>query len=114
MIHLMNARVMPQPGRYECYRVMEDEFAERVRRLTEFESWIGYEQTASWIEQLTGRAVPLNRGIVALKDDDTMLVCSLAYRVDPRTKGGFQREDWEYYIVRYNEPKVPRSFENAG
>lgn len=99
MLHLMNANVMPQPGRYECNRITEEEFV-HVLRTTPFKSSVGYRQTADWIEQITGVVVPFSREMTVLEDGDQMLVCKLAYRTQgPKTE--LQEEEWEYYLIDY-------------
>jgi len=86
--YLLNAKIVPmthEPG---------IEYVIKMRAITEeeareiFESWgnnfisaIGHEATAKLLEQILGRAVPVNRVAVTLKHGDEALIISLKGRL---------------------------------
>jgi hypothetical protein len=104
-VRLMNAAMMPQPGTYRAEALSQEEFVEALRAAPGFVSYVGYPQTAEWIQQIAGVIVPVSREQTVLEDGDVLLVCKLAYRVDPRRKGDWQQEDWEYCRVLYASPR---------
>lgn len=104
-VKLMNAAVMPQPGVYHVRRISEDEFVEWLHSVR-WQSFIGYEATATHIKQIAGLHVPLSRDQVQLRDGDQMLVARLRYRLqDTRAKADKDfapgRDDYEYLLVTY-------------
>lgn len=106
MTHLMNSAIMPKQGKYDLFKLFEAEFVQHVQeahkqgRLT---SYIGYEQTAQFIERLTGVPVKVNRDATTIQSGDIMLICKLKYRVKgPDTKGlSVDENDFEYFICYY-------------
>lgn len=105
MLKLMNSAMMPQPGRYMLQKISVGLFAQILSDANgDFESYIGYPQTAEHISCLAGVIVPVSREPTRLADGDEILVCKLAYRVaDPSTKGQPVPEEFEYFLVRYQE-----------
>lgn len=104
MLKLMNSAMMPTEGRYTLKRITEGAFAEILKTAESFESSIGYQQTADYIEKISGVKVPVSRNPTTLADGDYMLIIKLAYRVaDPATKGQPQPEDYEFFLASYAE-----------
>lgn len=105
-VKLMNSAMMPQSGAYRMTMLTESEFAERLR-VAPFESFIGYEATATHIQQIAGVHVPVSRAETTLADGDTVLVCRLNFRIaNPKMKADRnyvpQRNDYEYCAVEYS------------
>lgn len=105
-VKLMNSAMMPQAGTYRMSMLTESEFAERLHAAP-FQSFIGYEATATHIQQIAGVHVPVSRAETTLAAGDTLLVCRLNFRmVDPKRKADRnyvpQRSDYEYCAVEYS------------
>jgi hypothetical protein len=101
MYLILNAAMVPNEGTFQ-YQLI-DQQAARAWLLghPDAVSYIGYPQTAEWLEHLAGRPIALNREKVTMAIGDEALVCRLSYRVrDPSTKGQYQEEDWEYGLLR--------------
>jgi hypothetical protein len=98
---VINAAMIPAPGTWRYEPISADQ-AKAWLRAGPFESYVGYEQTASYLQQLAGVPVPVSRAKVeGVRPGDELLVCRLAYRVvDPATKGKAQPEDWELGLLR--------------
>lgn len=115
--HLLNSAMMPAEGTYTLCRLTKAEFATAVRAAhaaSRLRSSVGYEQTASWIEQLCAVPVPLSRERTLIEDGDELLICRLAYRVAPGAKRQVQeREDWEYFRATYQAPALGRGEERG-
>lgn len=106
MNKLMNSAMMPAAGTYRMTMLTESEFAERLRAAP-FQSFIGYEATATHIQQIAGVHVPVSRAETTLNAGDTMLVCRLSFRIaNPKMKADRnyvpQRSDYEYCAVQYS------------
>jgi hypothetical protein len=95
---LINSAMIPHEGTWRYRLIDAGQAREWLQR--PFESFVGYEQTASYLQQLAGVAVPMNRNKVeGLRPGDQALVCRLTYRVGQGTKGQLQDEDWEYGLL---------------
>lgn len=106
MLKLVNSAMMPVAGMYRMTMLTESEFAERLRA-AQFESFIGYETTATHVQQIAGVHVPVSRAETTLRSGDTMLVCRLNFRLaNPKMKADRnyvpQRSDYEYCAVEYS------------
>ena len=100
---LLNSAMMPQPGIYLNKRISKEVFIEHVRRGTE--SFVGYPDTAKFIEDLTGCEIPINREQTFLDAQDEMLIIKLKYRVQsPQEKGKFTPgiDDYEFFYCLYS------------
>jgi len=102
MKYLLNSAVITAPGVYEYTLVTPQEAAEWIKT-QQWESRIGYPQTADHIAQLSGVRPVLSREASPMQAGDEALVVRLRYRVaDPGQKGAvpIQEEDWEYGLLR--------------
>jgi len=102
MKYLLNSAVITGPGLYEYRLITPQEAAEWIKA-QQWESRIGYPQTADHIERLSGVRPTLSREASPMEVDDEALVVRLKYRVtDPAQKGAVPigEEDWEYGILR--------------
>jgi hypothetical protein len=103
---LMNSAMMPAPGTYRLRWVSRDEFVREMRE--GFVSYIGYPDTARYLERLSGFYVPVNRDETLIFEGAVMLICKLRYRLsDPAQKGRFtpSDDDYEFFICRYDLPE---------
>jgi len=105
---LMNSTMMPCEGFYRAKKISENEA--RLVVLDHFtrpiESFVGYPETASYMAEVLGVGVPVNRSQAELEDEDVILVCKLAYRIqDPAQKGNLKPEskDYEWWVIHYWE-----------
>lgn len=101
---LLNSAMMPGAGRYHMVELSKEEFVRQLQA-GPFESFIGYPDTAAFLERISGVSVPVNRGQTALEDGDVMLIVRLKYRVtSPGDKGKFTPtdEDYEFYRAEYS------------
>lgn len=111
MIRLLNSAVMPRAGVYSARVIDRDEFAVRLRLAVdcgELRSYIGYEETARFVERVAGVAIHVSREPTSLDDGDTMLVARVRYRVDPRRKGAplaLSDGDFEFLLVEFREER---------
>lgn len=104
---LMNATIMPAEGAYKAQKISEEAAKELASEYVpeQIESFIGYPETASYMAEVLGVGVTVNRGQAELRDGDVILVCKLTYRVqDPSQKGKLQpsKEDYEWWVVHYS------------
>lgn len=103
MILLLNAAVMPTEGVYTLKRISEATFRTVLREAAaakNFQSYIGYPETARLIEQLTDVEVAVSREQATLDIGDVMLIVKLRHRVaDPATKMTLTPsiDDFEFY-----------------
>lgn len=105
---LMNSAMMPSEGTYVARKITEEEAKEVVLEhfTRPIESFVGYAETASYMAETLGVGVPVNRGQAELEDEDVILVCKLAYRIqDPAQKGNLKPEskDYEWWVIHYWE-----------
>jgi len=100
--YILNSAVITSQGVYK-YTIIPPEEAREWVLQGNWESRIGYSQTADHIEWLTGVRPPLNREAAVMGLGDEALVVRLKYRVaDPSQKGSVTAgpNDWEYGILR--------------
>ena len=105
MIKLLNSAMMPAVGYYSCKKIDSKLFAKLIKD-NDFESYIGYQDTANHIAKISGEEIKTSRNLVELQDGDIILVCKLKYRVqNPGEKGKFTPDvnDFEYYYIYYSE-----------
>lgn len=108
MIRLLNAAVMPRPGRYVMTALTADQFRDRLLDAVQsgrVVSYIGYDATADVIQDLTGWRPPISRESTELADGDEMLVCRLKYRVANPAMKKHQSPtvgDMEFFSVIYS------------
>jgi hypothetical protein len=104
MIKLMNSAMMPQPGNYHLVALTRDQFVGILRDSGECDSYVGYPQTAQFVERISGVKVAVSRRQTTLTNGERVLVVKLAYRPqDADTKGApVDEADYEFYLVRYS------------
>ena len=108
MILLLNAAVMPNEGHYTLKQISQPEFRTLLRDAAEtnnFQSYIGYPETARLIEDMTGIEIAVSREQATLDTGDVMLIVKLRHRVaDPSTKTTLEPsiDDFEFYRCDWN------------
>ena len=101
MIRLMNAAVMPQEGEYRMKAITQKEFVTALKRGGKYTSYIGYGDTANFIQKISNMTVITNREQTVLESGDIMLICKLKYRVqNPGKKGTLAPTDEDYEFFR--------------
>ena len=103
MILLLNSAVMPTEGVYTLKRISKSKFQgllQEAAATDNFQSYIGYPETAGLIEQLTGIEVEVSRESATLGPGDIILIVKLRQRViDPVDKDIPQLsiDDFEFF-----------------
>ena len=103
MILLLNSAVMPTEGIYTLKQISEAAFRTVLREAAatkNFQSYIGYPETARLIEQLTGIGIEVSRKQAELIPGDSMLIVKLRHRIeDPASQETPERSvnDFEFY-----------------
>ena len=108
-IILLNSAVMPNEGVYILKKITPERAKEIITSNYEIESYIGYPDTARFMESILGITIPINRTKVILQNGDIAIVCRLKYRVkNPKDKGRFvpKPDDYEWYLETYSK-EVP-------
>jgi hypothetical protein len=104
-LKLMNSTMMPQEGFYRCEKISPEEARNLFQQFQgKVESYIGYPDTAQYMEQVLRATVPLSRATTTFEKGDKALVCKLAYRLtDPNNKGKNcpKEQDYEWYVITY-------------
>lgn len=103
MIKLMNSAMMPQPGKYELVPLTKAKFIGILLDNTPVDSYVGYPQTAEFVERISGVKVEVSRRQTVLEDGERVLVVKLAYRPqDANSKGvPVNESDYEFFLIRY-------------
>ena len=84
MILLLNSAVMPIEGVYALKPISKSKFQELLLEAAatgNFQSYIGYPETARLIEQLTGIEIEVSREQAELAAGDVMLIVKLRHRI---------------------------------
>lgn len=98
MKYLLSSAVITSEGLYS-YQLVTLDFAQKWLRESDFESYVGYQETADVIERFTGVKVKVNRGYAKMNEGDEALVFRLTFRVgDPSTKGKLGKENLMEYL----------------
>jgi hypothetical protein len=99
----MNSAMMPTPGRYELVSLTREQFVGILRDNGQCDSYVGYPQTAEFVERISGVEVEVSRRQTTFEDGERALVVKLAYRLpDATTKGApVDEADYEFYLVWY-------------
>lgn len=103
MILLLNAAVMPAEGHYTLKQISQPEFRTLLQDAAEtnnFQSYIGYPETARLLEELTDVDIEVSREQATLTVGDVMLIVKLRHRVgNPATKMALEPsiDDFEFY-----------------
>ena len=96
--------MMPQEGTYHIQRITRREFGTRIiaaARDGKLKSWIGYQQNADFIYELTGIKIEVTREVTKLKHEDKILVIKLKYRATGYKGEAVDPKDFEFYLCRY-------------
>lgn len=103
MIKLMNSAMMPHPGHYELVAITKELFVHILRDNGSVDSYVGYPQTAEFVQRISGVPIAVSRRQTVLTDGDRVLVVKLAYRPqDANSKGQPVNEnDYEFFLIRY-------------
>ena len=99
---LFNAAVIPSPGKYEYSEISRDQAVEWLKRGYD-KSFIGYPDTAAFIERISGTRPEISRERFDMQPGDEALIVKLKYRMqDPTQKGKFvpSDEDYEFGLLR--------------
>lgn len=108
MILLLNSAVMPTEGVYTLKRISKSKFQtilQEAAATDNFQSYIGYPETARLIEELTGVEIEVSRQQAELTIGDVMLIVKLRHRVaDPSSKAVLQpaMNDLEFYQCHWH------------
>jgi hypothetical protein len=109
-VKLMNSAMMPEEGFYRCRSISPEEARWIIKQNNaQIESYIGYPETAQYMEKTLGVPVPVNRGNTRFDAGDIALICKLRYRVaNPAEKGkqNIDTRDYEWFIVEYYGDRV--------
>ena len=84
MVLLLNSTVMPTEGVYTLTRISKSKFQELLREAAaakNFQSYIGYSETARLIEELTDIEVEVSREQATLVPGDIILIVKLRQRM---------------------------------
>ncbi len=108
-MYLMNSAVIPQNenGLFQHNTISREMYCKLLKLAlaenVEIESYIGYQETASHIREITGYNHVISRDIVLrLKPQTPILVCRLQYRVqNPKDKALHtpSKDDWSYSLM---------------
>jgi len=104
-ILLLNSSVMPIQGIYEIRKIDKDQFIRLIQFADKYsilDSYIGYDQTVSYIEGISGVRVPVNRTQAIPDKGDFLLIIKLTKRVNnPIDKGKVDKPEYEFYFGMY-------------
>lgn len=84
MVLLLNSAVMPTEGVYTLKRISKSKFQgllQEAAAADNFQSYIGYPETARLIEQLTNIEIEVSREQATLAPGDIILIVKLRQRV---------------------------------
>ncbi len=106
MVHLLNSAMMPQPGIYRLIKICQQDFVNNLfdaYQTENLKSYIGYPETASFIESISGVRVEISKEQTAIFPGDIMLIIRLKYRVNPADKKIHKPrpEDFEFFLCEY-------------
>ena len=95
---LMNAAMMPIDGVYIRREINQTEFVSRIQnadRCGLLVSYIGYQQTARHIRNITGVDVQVSRDNTRIIKNDAIVVCKLRKRIHRKHNTDYVKEDAE-------------------
>ncbi len=107
MVLLLNSTVMPTEGVYTLTRISKSKFQELLREAAaakNFQSYIGYPETARLVEQLTGINIEVSREQAQLATGDVMLIVKLRHRIqDSSDITAYQPsfEDLDFFLCHW-------------
>jgi len=92
---ILNSAVITAPGTYE-YDLIPLSQAKTWLHVHDWESCIGYEETAKALSKITGFEIPVNRKVITMEKGDEALVFRLVFpsgfKPDPSKKGQLSEE----------------------
>jgi len=99
----MNSAMMPQPGSYKLERLTKAQFVGILRDEGAIDSYVGYPQTAEFVERISGIKCEVSRRPAVLVAEEAALVVKLAYRPQDANAKGQQvnEDDYEFYLMIY-------------
>jgi len=87
---------MPAPGTYDLRRISREDFVSCLKKY-DFQSFIGYEDTAKFLERISGVKIPVSREPTTVESGDALLIVKLKYRLsNPGDKAKFTPLDSDY------------------
>lgn len=110
MLLLMNSAMMPNDGIFLRETITSQEFKKIfLVHSHDWESFIGYNNTAAMLSHLLGIPIPLNRENTVIKEGDFVLAVQLRYRVPVEEKslaGGARKHgghisDYEFRKISF-------------
>ena len=104
MLHLLNSAVMPTEGVYTLKRISETEFQTTLQAADDFQSYIGYPETARMIQELTDIHITVSREQAELTPGDVILIVKLRHRIqNPFDIGIYQPslDDLEFFVCHW-------------
>lgn len=107
MLNLLNAWVMPNPGKYECKKITANE-AKAIfqKHLKDYKSYIGYPNSCKVLSELFGVQIGLCRDSFEFKNGDMALAARLTYRVPTNEKStrehGQHLADYEFALITFS------------
>jgi len=107
MKYILNSAVITTPGYYH-YRLISLKEAQEWLRTGNWESTIGYQETADALQQLTGIEIPVNKQQIQMRAGDTALVFRLTTRITGEMKGSVGT-DW---ILKHCEIGILRKLKS--
>ena len=107
MLLLLNSAVMPTEGVYTLKRISEAAFQKFLQEAAtgNFQSYIGYPETARLIEQLTGIEIQVSREQAELATGDVMLIVKLRHRIKDLSNITAQQpslDDLDFFICHWH------------
>jgi len=102
---LFNAAAIPSPGKYEYSNISQDQAIKWLKQGYD-KSFVGYPDTAKFIEKISGKRPELSREKFDMQPGDEALIVKLKYRLqNPSQKGKFtpSDEDYEFGILKKME-----------
>ena len=79
--YILNSAVITTPGNY-YYQLIPLQKAIEWLKTHQWESTLGYQETADALEALTGIRIPVNRKLIRMQTGDEALIFRLTKRLD--------------------------------
>ena len=117
MVILLNSAVMPTEGTYTLKRISKETFRDALQEAAatgDFQSYIGYPETARLIEQLSGVKIEVSRAQTELTKGDVLLIVKLHHRIQVLPKLNTYQpalDDLEFFICHWQPFGEGETFE---
>lgn len=104
-ITVLNSANMPSDGTYNKRSISKNEFIGLIQQAETIKSGIGYSSVSELIKDLTNIQIDVNREIVFIDDESTIVGLTLGYRLNPNNKGHINptADDYIYFIAEYKK-----------